>query len=150
MNELGNLIKNARISKGLKAFELAKLIDTTTAKISRIETGITKKPSLNTLLQLSLVLELNFEDVLGLAGYTQEAINLIIKDSYNKVSKYNNYSYLLFLLNCMSNEDFKILLESIAKILNFSKNDIELILLMLNSISELSQKEKDIIKIILS
>ena len=116
MNELGNLIKNARISKGLKAFELAKLIDTTTAKISRIETGITKKPSLNTLLQLSLVLELNFEDVLGLAGYTQEAINLIIKDSYNKVSKYNNYSYLLFLLNCMSNEDFKILVESIAKI----------------------------------
>ena len=109
MNELGNLVKNARISKGLKEFELAKIIDTTTAKISRIETGVTKKPSVNTLLQLSLVLELNFENVLKLAGYTQERINSIIKENYNKVSKYNNYSYLIDnLFECKKDNEKKL------------------------------------------
>ena len=150
MNELGNLIRNARTAKMLTEFELAQLVDTNVTRISRIETGITKKTSVNTLLQLSLVLELNFEEVLKLAGYTQEKVNSIIEDYYTKISKYNNYSYLLFLLNFMSVEEFNLLVEYLAKIINSPKNDIQLTISMLNSISKLSQKEKDIIKIILS
>ena len=59
----GQLIKAARKQAGLTQMELAEKIDLQTSSVSHLENG-THSPSLETLLRLSLVLEVGIDEML--------------------------------------------------------------------------------------
>ena len=69
---LGRTIKQARRAKGLAGYEVARQTGTVhRATIGRIESGEIARPRPETLQQLARVLDLNIDDLLTLAGYTQ-------------------------------------------------------------------------------
>ncbi len=149
-NELGDLIKNARIAKRLKQKDVAELIGTTPTVINRLECGGTKKASLKVSIKLSVILEIDFFKLLELSGYTQKTLDLEAKKLYHKVSNYKDFYYLLFLLDKLPNNNLKTLNQFLAQIINFSNEDKELVTTLYNAIPKLSSKEREIIKLILS
>ena len=70
--ELGELIRNARIKKGLKQKDLAEMMGCTPTIINRLKAGATKKTSIKIFSKLSIFLELDFFRLLKLGGYTKE------------------------------------------------------------------------------
>lgn len=78
MDTLGNIIKNKRLELGLSQVELSKLSGIDSKTISFIERDIRKKPIPETLLNLSDSLELKFEDLCKLSGYTEGQIKDMI------------------------------------------------------------------------
>lgn len=68
-NKLAELIKNKREAKKLSQRELAKKIHVDNATISKIENGITKKPSIDIIMKLSNELEISTEKLFDLSGY---------------------------------------------------------------------------------
>ncbi|MCI8471365.1 MAG: helix-turn-helix domain-containing protein [Clostridia bacterium] len=149
-NELGILIRNARISKGLKQKDVAELIGCTPTIINRLEAGATRKTSLKIFLKLSIILELNFFELLKLGGYTQEKLDLETKKLYDKVSSFNDFPYLLFLLDKLSNNDLETINQLLAQTINMSNENKELVIKLYNAIPKLSSKEREILKLILS
>ena len=93
-NTLGHMIKNARLSKGLTQKEVAKLVGTTPTVINRLECDVTKKISLKVAFKLSVILELNFFELLELSGYSQKILNLEIEKLYDRVSNFKDFPYL--------------------------------------------------------
>lgn len=149
-NKLGDLLKKARISKGLKQKDVAELIGCTPTVINRLECGGTKKPSLKICLKLSVILELDVFRLLKLSGYTQEKLDFETKKLYHKVSSFKDFPYLLFLLDKLSDNNLETLNQLLAQTINFSNEDKELIIALYNAIPKLSSKEREILKLILS
>lgn len=149
-NKLGDIIRNARISKGLKQKDIAELIGCTATIINRIECGGSTKPSLRIISKLSIILELDFFKLLALSGYTQKRLDFEYENLYNKVSDFKDFPYLLFLLNNLSNNNLETFNQLLAQTINFSNEDKELVVALYNAIPKLSQKEKELLKIILS
>jgi transcriptional regulator with XRE-family HTH domain len=79
MNDLGNLVKNAREKKGLSQRELSRQTGIDNNTISKIEKGSRKKPNLLSLTKLSKILELDLGLLLQYSGYSKEDEELIIK-----------------------------------------------------------------------
>ena len=61
---IGNRIKAARKAKGLSQSELSELIDRSVGYMSYIETG-SKKPSLETLIQIANALDVTIDELLS-------------------------------------------------------------------------------------
>lgn len=149
-NELGDFIRNARISKGLMQNDVAELIGCTPTIINRIECGGSTKPSLRVISKLSVILELDFFKLLELAGYNQERLDLEYEKLYDKVSDFKNFPYLLFLLDKLPNDSLETLNKLLAQTINFSDEDKDLVISLYNAITKLSSKERELLKIILS
>lgn len=149
-NELGDLIRNARISKGLTQKDVAELIGCTPTIINRIECNGSTKPSLRIISKLSIILELNFFKLLEFAGYNQEKLDLEYEKLYDKVSDFKKFPYLLFLLDKLPNDNLETLNKLLAQTINFSDEDKDLVISLYDAIPKLSSKEKELLKIILS
>ena len=74
-NELGRIIKDRRIIKGMSQNELAKITGIDPKTISLIERGVRRKPNIDTLLKLAEVLNIADIKLLCLAGYTQKEVS---------------------------------------------------------------------------
>lgn len=129
MNELGNRIREARKKKRMYAKEVAEMIGITQEHYSRIEGG-NHRPQLQTLKEICEILELNLLEMCIIGKYPERTIKKLRKELLNE--RAINIS------------------EIIDKLSTLPKQDFELCLLLLDSVSELTQKEKDTIRFILS
>lgn len=73
-DNIGNLIKKARIEKGYSARELAKLCDISHTEISNIEKGLRVRPAVLTLKAFEKYLGLDFKLLAKAVGYSDETI----------------------------------------------------------------------------
>lgn len=67
--ELKNLIESARVEKGISQRELAKLTGISRSTLNDILNGKIKKIKLDDLYQISIILELNLENLLEACGF---------------------------------------------------------------------------------
>ena len=72
MNSNLNLIKEARKNKNMTQQQVADKIGVTKAYINKIENGVTKKPSLNILENLALLLDIDYVNIAEEFGYDIE------------------------------------------------------------------------------
>ena len=64
VDSLGWVLKQKRIEKGISVRKLAKLCESITySTITKIETGQTNNPNINTILELSKVLDFELDDI---------------------------------------------------------------------------------------
>lgn len=75
MNTLGKYISEQRAFKNLSIRKLAKIANLSHTEISRLESGERKSPSPLVLKAISHALNINFEELMRTAGYTDEAEN---------------------------------------------------------------------------
>ena len=71
---LATLVKEARLNKKISQRELTRRTGVDNNTISKIEKGERKKPNILILKKLSLELELDFEKLMKLSGYTTDEI----------------------------------------------------------------------------
>ncbi len=90
MKKLSDLIKENRNKLGISQRELAKIINVNDSYIAKIESDITKKPSVSVLIDLSTELKIDIFELLEKAGYSQNEIDKI----FNITSSSNQYLYL--------------------------------------------------------
>ena len=74
-NDIAVLVKEARLKKGLSARKLAELCDISHTEINNIERGIRVKPAILTLKGFEKYLDLPFEKIAKLAGYSDVTID---------------------------------------------------------------------------
>lgn len=118
-NKLAELIKIKREAKKLSQRELAKKINVDNATISKIENGITKKPSIDIIMKLSNELEISTEKLFDLSGYNFKEM---FKSITSKPLKYFDKGKIL---NYVNKEKLDI---CISKDENFEYIDINKIL----------------------
>ncbi len=75
MNTLGKYISEQRIFKNLSIRQLAKISNVSHTEISRLERGERKHPSPLVLKSLSHALNINFDELMKSAGYTDDCEN---------------------------------------------------------------------------
>ncbi len=96
-NELAKLIKTSRIKNQLSQRELAKKMKVSNTIISRIESGMVKKPSLEIIIKLSNELKIEFHNLAKISGYSNDEIFPIITSEVEYATtivgedKINNY-----------------------------------------------------------
>ena len=100
MKMLSDLIKNKRNELGISQKELAKRIDVNDSYIAKIESGVTKKPSVTILINLGRELKLSIFDLCNSAGYSK-------REMYDLFNIGANESNLLSDFDIVSEEDVK-------------------------------------------
>ncbi len=88
--QLGVFIKKGRINLGISQRELSRRSMVDIAEISRIESGLRKKPNVLTLVKIAFILEINSVTLMKLAGYTNEEIDMYNNYSFTRLSIENN------------------------------------------------------------
>ena len=88
--QLGVFIKKERINLGISQRELSRRSMVDIAEISRIESGLRKKPNVLTLIKIAFILEINSVTLMKLAGYTNEEIDMYNNYSFTRLSIENN------------------------------------------------------------
>ena len=73
---LATLVKQARLSKNISQRELTRRTGVDNNTISKIEKAERKKPNILILKKLALELELDFEKLMELSGYTTDEIKI--------------------------------------------------------------------------
>jgi len=86
--ELAEVIKLARENKGISQRELARRIDADNSLLAKLEKGLIAKPGELLLRKISSVLNINEEEILKLAGYSEEDIIFITTLSEKNVIDY--------------------------------------------------------------
>jgi HTH-type transcriptional regulator, competence development regulator len=71
MPKLGKVLRDARKAKGLSLRQLEADVGVSNAHLSQLETGVIEKPSMALLFSLSEALDLDYANLLDLAGYTE-------------------------------------------------------------------------------
>ncbi|MCI6266344.1 MAG: helix-turn-helix transcriptional regulator [Erysipelotrichaceae bacterium] len=84
-NLLATIIKESRIKKGISQRELSRRSGVDNKTIAKIELGERKKPTIVTLLKISVILDLNIYEVLTVAGYSNEEIENSLIHSKNNI-----------------------------------------------------------------
>nr|WP_163512211.1 helix-turn-helix transcriptional regulator [Fodinicola acaciae] len=69
-SELGERVRRAREAKRMSARQLAEVMFMNVAYISRLEAGYFRHPSPEKLQRLAAALDLNYDDLFSLAGYS--------------------------------------------------------------------------------
>ena len=82
---LATIIKESRIKKGISQRELSRRSGVDNKTIAKIELGERKKPTIVTLLKISVILDLNIYEVLTVAGYSNEEIENSLIHSKNNI-----------------------------------------------------------------
>lgn len=82
---LSEIIKNARIKKGISQRELSRQTGIDNNTIAKIENGSRRKPNPLSLKKLAFVLNLELSELLVLSGYTKTDIDLILEKNLNEI-----------------------------------------------------------------
>lgn len=125
---LGEKIRVARKRKGITQEELASLCGTSVASISRTEKGVSQKPHYDLMMGIATSLQVDLRKEMVKLGYSQSQISEICEKQYS---------------NWLSSP------EDWLDIRHLSNQDRVLMRNMYQKISELPQKDKAIIGIIL-
>lgn len=126
MNKWYEIIVEARKRKLLSAKNFAEMVGVTPIYLCRIEKG-KQIPSLKLLGKICEILNLDFAKMAEKVGYSEQQIEKMEKDACNK-----NIKEIVLKLHDMSSQDFSLVFD-LAK-----------------QVSKLTQKEKDIIGLIIS
>lgn len=78
---LGSIVKDGRRRYNLTQGELAQKIDTNNVEISRIESSITKRPSIDLVKKISPYTGYSFTQLLPIAGYSTDEQEIIYYDT---------------------------------------------------------------------
>lgn len=126
---LSEIIKNARIEKGISQRELSRQTGIDNNTIAKIENGSRKKPNALSLKKLAFVLNLELSELLVLSGYTKNDIDLILEKDLNEivVLPNENRKNPIFLEDMLNNNKnsllFKISLKELLDKSDFSVLD---------------------------
>lgn len=126
---LSEIIKNARIEKGISQRELSRQTGIDNNTIAKIENGSRKKPNALSLKKLAFVLNLELSELLVLSGYTKNDIDLILEKNLNEivVLPNENRKNPIFLEDMLNNNKnsllFKISLKELLDKSDFSVLD---------------------------
>lgn len=130
-NKLGKKIRVARKGKGISLQKLEEETGISYVNLSMLETGKTKKPTLNTLRAIMEVLPIDIRKEMKELGYTPVQIARI-SEIYEQSAKMSETSEHFEVVTTVSSTRDKIIVQEFLK-----------------QISTLSQKDKAIIEIIL-
>ena len=83
---LSSVVKSAREKLGISQRELSRRTGIDNNTLAKIEKGERKKPNVLSLRKLSVVLKIEFENLLKLSDYSEEDIVAITSDSYNNIA----------------------------------------------------------------
>lgn len=89
---LANIIKSARLRKGLTQGELARMCGISIVDLSDIEAGKLLKPKLRVLKVLSNSLDLDFDKLMKICGYSDQEIEKEFADRVRSARLYNGIS----------------------------------------------------------
>ena len=120
-NSLGSKISQARIERNLSQRDLARLCDMTQTQICRLENG-ENKPHLKTLAKISRCLELDLRELAKGLGYNEEDIKAEIIKGNSILDKFSG----------------------------LNSGDAILVKELISKVATISEKEKAIIRLILS
>lgn len=126
MDELNNIIRSAREAKRLKGKEMAEILGISAAQFCRIERG-NSRPSLKVLKEICKTLDLNFRELSKMAGYSEKAINKAMNCSFDK----EEVLIITWYLSRLSNQDFELardLIRQLPNLTNKEKNTIKFII----------------------
>ncbi|MBP3635422.1 MAG: helix-turn-helix transcriptional regulator [Bacilli bacterium] len=134
---LSSVVKSAREKLGISQRELSRRTGIDNNTLAKIEKGERKKPNVLSLRKLSVVLKIEFENLLKLSDYSEEDIVAITSDSYNNIAIIPENAPVLLLDDLLKQFKEELYIKQIIKELlkdvDISKFDIE---------SELKQTEK--------
>lgn len=139
---LSEIIKNARIEKGISQRELSRQTGIDNNTIAKIENGSRKKPNALSLKKLAFVLNLELSELLVLSGYTKNDIDLILEKDLNEivVLPNENRKNPMFLEDMLNNSKNSLLFKTSLKEL-LDKSDFS----VLDSFKSKNKSEQKII-----
>lgn len=124
MNEFCDKIREARLAKGLMSKKVAEMVGISAVAMSRIEKGH-NKPSIATLINLCRVLDMDLVTMARLGQYSEKWLKELLTHSDEGEKLIVNFNVL-------------------------SQQDRELVSLFAKGVSDLTTREKDTIRFILS
>lgn len=114
---LSEIIKNARIKKGISQRELSRQTDIDNNTIAKIENGSRRKPNPLSLKKLAFVLNLELSELLVLSGYSKTDIDLILEKNLNEIVVLHNENRKnpIFLEDMLNNSKNSLLFKASLK-----------------------------------
>lgn len=139
---LSEIIKNARIKKGISQRELSRQTGIDNNTIAKIENGSRKKPNALSLKKLAFVLNLELSELLVLSGYSKNDIDLILEKNLNEIVilPNENRKNPIFLEDMLNNNKNSLLFKASLKEL-LDKSDFS----VLDSFKSKNKSEQKII-----
>ena len=134
---LASVVKEAREKLGISQRELSRRTGIDNNTVAKIEKGERKKPNILSLRKLSVVLNLDYRNLMELCDYSKEEIKAIADNNYYSLAIRNKDASILMmedLINLVKEQKYiKLVLKELLE--NCDINN-------LNCLSELSKKEK--------
>lgn len=138
---LASVVKNAREKNGISQRELSRRTGIDNNTLAKIEKGERKKPNVLSLRKLSIVLKLEFEELLKLADYSEEDIIATTSNSYNSMAIVNESAPVLLLDDLVKNLEEELY---IARVIKELLKDINVDNLNIDSNLKQTEKKKAI------
>lgn len=139
---LSEIIKNARVEKGISQRELSRQTGIDNNTIAKIENGSRRKTNPLSLKKLAFVLNLELSELLVLSGYTKTDIDLILEKNLNEIVilPNENRKNPIFLEDMLNNSKNSLLFKASLKEL-LDKSDFS----VLDSFKSKNKSEQKII-----
>ena len=134
---LASVVKEAREKLGISQRELSRRTGIDNNTVAKIEKGERKKPNILSLRKLSVVLNLDYRNLMELCDYSKEEIKAIANNNYYSLAIRNKDASILMmedLINLVQEQKYiKLVLKELLE--NCDVNNLK-------CLSELSTKEK--------
>lgn len=134
---LASVVKEAREKLGISQRELSRRTGIDNNTVAKIEKGERKKPNILSLRKLSVVLNLDYRNLMELCDYSKEEIKAIADNNYYSLAIRNKDASILMmedLINLFQEQKYiKLVLKELLEICDVNN---------LKCLSELSKKEK--------
>lgn len=134
---LASVVKEAREKLGISQRELSRRTGIDNNTVAKIEKGERKKPNILSLRKLSVVLNLDYRNLMELCDYSKEEIKAIADNNYYSLAIRNKDASILMmedLINLVQEQKYiKLVLKELLE--NCDVNNLK-------CLSELSKKEK--------
>ena len=127
MNQIGTIIKERRLVKGLSARALAEKARISHSEVHRIENGERKNPSIPVLNSLADALGIPKDDMLMLAGYKQNNSNkTMLEQAFPDLKTEKQQKTARMIIDRMCNSDlsednYDALVEQVEMFVNYRK-----------------------------
>lgn len=115
-------VKEARELKRLQAKEIASMLEITTEHYRKIEKG-TQIPEKETLATICEILDLDFQEIANLLGYSEREINEITR----KLIQEENLAKVVYHLVKLPKQDFELVADIVQQFANLTKKEKETI-----------------------
>lgn len=142
IENVGDFIREKRKNKGITQKELANQVNLSTTQMNKIEKGLAR-PSIGSLKEIAKVLNLDSLEMYRLAGYSADTYS---KQKSERKQRVNNK----ILASGLSDNEIDLVLEFSDLLGKSNREDKAFLELIIKRISLVSQKDKEIIKLLLT